>query len=155
MENPKGGDQMDRSYRGARMTIVLLIALLGTLSCVASRSAYEQQLASWVGATEAELVNHFGPPERREEGEDGQVTLFYSSTRGEMVGSGPTPVSSNVSVGVSSLVEHVCELSFRALDDLVTGFEWSAIGRGAFGEVQPFNSGECGVAFPAEQSDQP
>ena len=145
---------MDRSYRGARLTIVLLIALLGTLSCVASRTAYEQQLAGWVGASEAELVDHFGPPERREEGENRHITLFYSSTRSEMVGSGPTPASRSVSVWASSLVEHVCELSFTVLDDLVTGFEWSAIGRSAFGEVRPSNSGECGAAFPAEQSDQ-
>ena len=135
--------------------MVLLIVLPGILGCVASRSAYEQQLAGWVGASHGELVDQFGSPERREEGEDGQVTLFYSSTRSELVDSGPSPVSSNVSFGISSRVEHVCELSFTMLDDLVTGFEWLAIGRSAFGEVRPINSGECGMAFPAEKPDQP
>ena len=143
--------------RGAGVVLMPLLCLVA--GCGVTSATYEQQLQSWVGTTEADLVEQFGPPESAEDGEGGTRILVYSSERARDVSSGPSS-GGGLSVAVSAVVTDSCALSFTLLDGIVTGFEWLATAGGLFGDRgglfgdrQAPNAGECAASFPAERPE--
>ena len=130
---------------------ISLILLLG--GCGISREAYHSELEGWIGKTEAELVEQFGPPQRNEQVDDREEILFWHSSR--MVSHGSSATSGGLSFGITVQNEETCDLRFTLVDGIAKSFDWKAKRDAVFssGEVDLWHSGECGITYPAKPKE--
>lgn len=119
--------------------------------CALPGQQYQDQLDTWIGATEEELVRWFGPPARSDA--DGAGRELQWEYRGEVESSSGPVAGGPVSVGFTMTSTHTCRLSFRLVDGVATRAEWRAT-RSAIlkaGDVELNHAGPCAVAFHADR----
>jgi hypothetical protein len=58
---------------------MIVVAACCCAACLGPRPWWEQELAAWEGASAAELMEAWGPPDRTESAPDGEPTLVYES----------------------------------------------------------------------------
>ena len=139
-----------RGLSGPVRALVIVPLILFAGSCaLTSRQEYQTQLNGWIGKTEVELVEQFGPPQHSvEEDANKKILSWHSSKKTSSGSSGP--VGGGVSIGLSLQSEYTCELRFTLVDGIAKSFEWKANVDTLFGKSeQKWHSGECGSAFPA------
>ncbi|MCY4386965.1 MAG: hypothetical protein OXC18_07640 [Desulfurellaceae bacterium] len=138
---------MKRQFSVKTLVIVPLILFAGSCA-LTSRQEYQTQLNGWIGKTEVELVEQFGPPQHSVEEDANKKILSWHSSKKTSSGSS-RPVGGGVSIGLSFQSEDTCELSFTLVDGIAKSLEWKAKHGSLFGEREFWHSGECGSAFPA------
>ncbi|MNO20213.1 hypothetical protein D3C76_99620 [compost metagenome] len=112
----------------------LALALLPlVLSGCATEAKYEQILQSWVGSSELELIQKWGPPQQAYE-TGGHRFLVYSSS-GNMYLPGTAPTYQTTYVGNTAYtnsyggspgmnVQLSCVTTFEVANELITNWNW-------------------------------
>ena len=113
--------------------ILASVLLLLVLTGCATTANYEKNLASWVGASELDLVRNWGPPQQIYEA-GGRKFLLYTNERSVFIpGTAPsytTNVIGNTAytrrVGGSS-AQHVnlsCQTTFELENERIVSWRW-------------------------------
>ncbi|SME99291.1 hypothetical protein SAMN06265365_114102 [Tistlia consotensis] len=108
-----------------------LLALLLLLSACASEAKYQSMLDGWVGASEHDLIQAWGPPDSSYQNDEAKYLTWKRQYQNYMPGTPPSYVTHSVGnqvyttpIGGSPgyLFSSSCKTTFTVIDDRVTGW---------------------------------
>lgn len=140
-----------------KRTMILCVASMLLVGAAQKRqkpvqsSMYDAQLRTWIGATEEEVVRHFGPPATSDT--DGDAKVLRWEAHFDISSSGG--LGGPVSIGITRT--ETCHLSFWLVDDAATRSEWKASRSRVLrkGDKTLPQAGPCAAAFPADRAVRP
>lgn len=98
----------------------ILILLMFKLTACATVEGYERNLNSWVGASESDLVSHWGPPQEDYKMNDGKIITYHFN--GGSYAFGQQGLNNSY---VINNVNYWCKTHFYINNgDIITNWRW-------------------------------
>ncbi len=118
---------------GRFLSVSVVIVLVTLLAACATERRYEEQLDAWIGASERELVESWGPPDSVYELEDTRYLTYVVDRIVVLPGTGPRYYG-----GIDDdryyafplggfdprVINQFCKTSFSLVDGAIVGWRW-------------------------------